>query len=733
MLKGDLGTTPLAEVLTTLADTESTGCLHIDPGDGRDEALVYLKAGVVYSAHVPGRRPQLGARLVSSGALPPEGLEEALEAQQTELHGWRLGELLVHLGFVDQEVVSAFVLEQLREATFDLSGWREGTWKFRKNEKTREDVGGRIIVSELLAEVARRRSEWLRITPTIQGADAIPVLSSAGSSAAEMTLDQDQWALLCKVDGERNLGQLARDCGFTTFEAGQVVYSLVGAGLLEVETATGEYDHLADDEDAPDEDAEPMSTADAVGSAIAMLGGTRRSAGGGADAPSAARPGTDAIGEPAAETVEPDAETIEGDTSWADLLGTAPADDGGGESELGRLFSFGGGRSADGDPAAATTSPPLDDADPLYLVSEALRALLDSGLEPGQPPATPPAAVSLAARRPEEEPPEDPEVLAARERQRAAAAEELARAHADAEQYRVAAESHSFGEIESLVASLREQSPTPPPSAPAGPSAEELEAQQVVAELEAQQAVEERVRAAEERVRAAGAAERAADQAEAAQARAGAERADRAAVRAAEEAALVEAERLAGEQAQLLATAQAQRLADDEAQRVAAEQAERVAAEQAQRLAAREAELAAAEEADRLAEEPERLAAQQAQRLAAEQAEMLAARAAEQATPDADPGDVAAMLRDVGSAEATAQTDEVEETGGNEGHDTERVNTAPHRRPDNDTASLLRELSSLGLDDAPTPAAPPPRPSGPPRPSQPPAKDQKKRKGLFGR
>jgi len=53
--------------------------------------------------------------------------------------------------------------------------------------------------------------------------------SSAGLSAAEMTLDQDQWALLCKVDGERNLGQLARDCGFTTFEAGQVGYRVFAA------------------------------------------------------------------------------------------------------------------------------------------------------------------------------------------------------------------------------------------------------------------------------------------------------------------------------------------------------------------------------------------------------------------------------------------------------------------------------------------------------------------------
>jgi hypothetical protein len=48
----------------------------------------------------------------------------------------------------------------------------------------------------------------------------------------------------------------------------------------------------------------------------------------------------------------------------------------------------------------------------------------------------------------------------------------------------------------------------------------------------------------------------------------------------------------------------------------------------------------------------------------------------------------------------------------------------------NDTASLLRELSSLGLDDEPAQAAPPPR--APSRPT-PPADKPKKKKGLFGR
>src|SRR3954453_5021904 len=176
VLKGDLVTTPLPAVLRQLADGVVSGCLHVDDGVG-EEAKVFLRGGQVYSVQVPGSRPQLGARLVSSGALAPEALAEALGAQRTELQGWRLGELLVHLGYVDQPVVEAFVDEQLREALWDLIRWVEGRWKFRKNEKTREDVAPPTLVSDLPNDLRGRGVEWGAIPAIVHGPTAVPVLS----------------------------------------------------------------------------------------------------------------------------------------------------------------------------------------------------------------------------------------------------------------------------------------------------------------------------------------------------------------------------------------------------------------------------------------------------------------------------------------------------------------------------------------------------------------------------
>src|SRR4051812_11356223 len=234
MLKGDLTAMPLAPLLLQLADESATGCLHISDPEG-DEALVYYKNGLVYAVAVPGRRPQLGAKLVSSGALAPEALADALEAQRTELQGWRLGELLVHLGYVDQPVVEAFVKEQVHDALWDLIKWTEGSWKLRKNEKTREDVAPPMPVADLLTNLRERGFEWQTISAIVHGPGAVPVLSTRGGGAPETTLDPDAWSMLCKIDGHRTVAELARDCGYTHFEAGQVLVALVSAGLVDIE------------------------------------------------------------------------------------------------------------------------------------------------------------------------------------------------------------------------------------------------------------------------------------------------------------------------------------------------------------------------------------------------------------------------------------------------------------------------------------------------------------------
>ena len=251
MLDSDLLTSPLEQVLLDLGAQGSTGCLYVTDVNGED-AEVYLRDGLVYSVFVPGRRPLLGSRLMSSGSLAPETLAEALEIQRTELQGWRLGELLVYLGFVDREVVESFVSEQLVDMLMDLLRWPVAQWKFRKNKKARQDVAPPQEVHNLLGELRKRHVHWERMAAAVGGPDSVPMLSGKGGAADDVVLGPGEWAMLCKVDGERSLADLASDCGFTVYEAAQVIYALVEAQLVEV--------------DAPEDESIPYGSA-AVGPA----------------------------------------------------------------------------------------------------------------------------------------------------------------------------------------------------------------------------------------------------------------------------------------------------------------------------------------------------------------------------------------------------------------------------------------------------------------------------------
>jgi len=818
MLKGDLTSTPFAPLLLSLAEEESTGCLHISDPEG-DEALVYFRTGLVYAVSVPGRRPQLGAKLVSSGALAPEALADALEAQRTELQGWKLGELLVHLGYVDQPVVEAFVKEQVNDAIWDLIRWTDGRWRFRKGEKTREDVAPPMPVTELLTTLRERGVEWEAISTVVHGPTAVPVLSARGGGAAEMTLDADAWSMLCKIDGERSVAELARDCGYTLFEAGQVLVSLVQAGLVDIEEDVEVTPSPAVDA-GPVAEEDSLYGATSVSSALAAAAlaaaldepapAPVESAGEDDDFAALARLVTEVAAgvrdepEPIVTAVEPAAEPAAGSVplrpdsqafatsvervsaALAEVLGPAHETDDPFEVPAEMRVKRTRKKERPGPPpldprAARVRAAAAEELAAAHALAQALRAAA----------AEEPSAEELASQRAAEEAAQAEAARIAAEEEAARleaerlAAEEAARVAAEAEAARLEAERLAAEEAARIAAEEE-----------AARLAAEEEAARVAAEEEAARLEAERLAAEEEAARLAAEEEAARLAAEEEAARLAAE----------EEAARLEAERLAAEEeaARVAAEEEAARLAaEEEAARVAAEEeaarleAERLAAEEeaarvaaeeeaarleAERFAAEEAarvaeEVAAREAAERLAEEKseaedqawaeywsreaDRVTAEEAanaaaanaeaERLAAEHARELAEQAAEAAAAEAE-----ARARAEDEAEQASRHEhnryaasaalaelaqeipaQVEEPAYEE-PETDDAPDEPSAVPVSvgaasmemaDTAALLRELSSLGLEDEPAPPPPPRLPSRPPAPPTP----AKKKRGLFGR
>ena len=212
MPKGALLTHTVEAVLHDLADSGATGCLLVRDQEG-DEAEVYLRDGQVYAVNVPGRRVMLGVRLMSRGALTPEALAEALEIQRTELQGWRLGELLVHLGYVELDGgrgVRRRAPQGRPHRPAGLAGGRLEVPQEQEDPPGRRaaDAGGRALRRP--ARTGRRPGR--PSSPSTGGPDAVPALAAA-SPSDEVALGPNEWALLCKVDSARSVASWPASAG----------------------------------------------------------------------------------------------------------------------------------------------------------------------------------------------------------------------------------------------------------------------------------------------------------------------------------------------------------------------------------------------------------------------------------------------------------------------------------------------------------------------------------------
>jgi hypothetical protein len=229
-LSTDRSPTP-EDLLLELGNREASGVLEI-AHPGGEVSRVWVRQGGIYAMQVPGYRPALGIRLLSGGLVSPEQLSAAAAEQRERFPTHLIGQVLVALGYVATEVIEAFVHEQVLDQVADLLDLQVQSAAFHPGRRIQHDVIAPAAVEDLLAVAMQRRAHRADVLTTVGGAHAVPQLGPPGQGAAHTPLGPYDWALLCRVDGRRDITELARVCGFTVQEAAQMVADLVLTGLL---------------------------------------------------------------------------------------------------------------------------------------------------------------------------------------------------------------------------------------------------------------------------------------------------------------------------------------------------------------------------------------------------------------------------------------------------------------------------------------------------------------------
>lgn len=193
-LEGRLRDLALSEVLQLLSLGRKSGVLHCHAPLLGQRSQIAFDMGVIVDAEV------VGVDRINDLALPrgPERDRAAMEA-----------------------------------AVQDVLLWRDGTFRFAPGERALYPSPVRVPVEPLLMEAAVRAEVWQRLEHRVPHARVIPAFVEVDPQQLPLLrLTPPQWELLTRVDGKRDLTALAGAMQRGVTDVAQLVYDLIGAGLL---------------------------------------------------------------------------------------------------------------------------------------------------------------------------------------------------------------------------------------------------------------------------------------------------------------------------------------------------------------------------------------------------------------------------------------------------------------------------------------------------------------------
>lgn len=220
----------LTAELRALAASHACGALAIS-GPGATGRILF-RDGRICTVEHSASRPALGMRLVSGGALSLTNLGSALAVQQQHPQ-MRLGDVLVRMGLVQRHDVEAVAWGQLCDDVASMLRWQDATTTFTPASPDTLPPAG-PHVEDVLSAAADRGIQWQRVVRRIGGPDTVPSLCDECLGSKDTALRPTDWAVLCRVDGQRSLRSIADQAGFTILEAASILEGLLAAGLVVV-------------------------------------------------------------------------------------------------------------------------------------------------------------------------------------------------------------------------------------------------------------------------------------------------------------------------------------------------------------------------------------------------------------------------------------------------------------------------------------------------------------------
>jgi hypothetical protein len=122
------------------------------------------------------------------------------------------------------------------EAVYALAIWRTGEFRFEAGvDSPRQTITKSN--TNLLMEAARRLDEWRVLSKKIPSVELVPEFVILENREGQINLNTMEWLLLSKIDGQRNVKQIAGAAGMGVFDTAKLLYGLVATNLIRLRQA----------------------------------------------------------------------------------------------------------------------------------------------------------------------------------------------------------------------------------------------------------------------------------------------------------------------------------------------------------------------------------------------------------------------------------------------------------------------------------------------------------------
>ena len=227
VIKGDIETTSIPELIRSILNSGETGVLTVTNGDAVKK--IFILHGRVSHASSSNTDERMGEVLLVRGKI---GVRAFVEASKRIRPGLKLGTILVELGALEPEDLSPAVEMHVKSILIDLFTWVQGEYTFVIKDLEHDTTPAINMSTEnLILEGVRNTHSWQQVIRAVGAVDSVFV-PTGRIEAHRLDLTDEEQEILGHVNGRSTIEQICDVSYLSNFETCRILWALQVLGII---------------------------------------------------------------------------------------------------------------------------------------------------------------------------------------------------------------------------------------------------------------------------------------------------------------------------------------------------------------------------------------------------------------------------------------------------------------------------------------------------------------------